>query len=144
LKTRKAGRGSLKQYEVNNLLFFLGLIVALGVFSFFLLHHFTTADQEPSDEEGLGVISVALDSGSDVGMFFLGTKLSETSLQYRSRIEIPSTDDGFIRELFSLPGVEGVTINQKTIMLKKSTSAQWESIQPGVRRIANNHLHIHF
>jgi hypothetical protein len=144
LTTRKSGRGSLKQYELTNLLFFLGLIIALGVLVAFVFNHYRTLNQAPPEEDAVGVLSDAWDSGSDVGMFYLGTKISETSYQYRSRIEIPVTDDGFLKELFSLPGVEEVTINQKIIMLKKSTSARWETISPGVRRIVNSHLHSHY
>jgi hypothetical protein len=40
--------------------------------------------------------------------------------------------------------VEELTINQKVIMLKKNTATNWESIQPGVRRIVKEHLHLHY
>ena len=90
------------------------------------------------------MVSDAVGAGSDVGIFYLDTKLSETTRQYRSRLEIPVTDDGLVRELFALPGVEEVTIDQKVIMIKKNGSARWESIQPGVRRIVKDHLHIHY
>jgi hypothetical protein len=49
-----------------------------------------------------------------------------------------------VRELFALPGVEEITIDQKVIMIKKNGSARWEGIQPGVRRIVKDHLHIHY
>lgn len=143
LKNRKAGRGSLKRYELANLLFFVVLIGALGVVVFFVFRHYS-APPELSEGEGAGIISEALDSGSDIGMFFLDTKISEASIQCRGRLDIPVTDDGFIRELFSLPGIEEVTIDQKRIMLRKSASARWEAIAPGVKRIAKNHLHTHF
>jgi hypothetical protein len=143
LKNRKSGSGSLKHYELTNLLFFLVLIGALGVVVFFVFRHYS-ATPELSEGGGVGVINEALDSGSDIGMFFLDTKISEASIQCRGRIDIPVTDDGFIRELFSLPGVEEVTIDQKRIMLRKSASAKWEAIEPGVKRIAKNHLHTHF
>jgi hypothetical protein len=144
LTNRKSGRGTLQQYELANLIFFLVLIVALGVLVALVFNHYRTLDQGPSDEGDIGVVSEALDSTSDVGMFYLGTKIAETNYRYQSRIEIPVTDDGFLKELFSLPGVEGVTINQKTIMLKKNSSARWETISPGVRRIVSKHLHIHY
>jgi hypothetical protein len=144
LTNRKFGRGTLAQYELSNLLFFLVLIAALGVLVALVFNHYRTLNQGPSEEGDIGIVSEALDSTSDVGMFYLGTKIAETSYQYRNRIEIPVTDDGFLKGLFSLPGVEAVTINQKTIMLKKSTSARWETISPGVRRIVSNHLHIHY
>lgn len=144
MKTSGSGRRSLKRYEITNLLFFLTLIVALGVLVAFVFRHYGMKDMGPSDEGTVGVVSEAVGAGSDIGLFYLDTKLSETSRQYRNRMEIPVTDDGFIGELFSLPGVEEVTINQKVIVLKKSASASWESIQPGVRRIVKNHLHLHY
>jgi hypothetical protein len=144
LATRKSGRSTLEQYELTNLLFFLVLIVALGVLVALVFNHYRTLDDGPSGDENPGIVSEALDPASDVGMYYLGTKISEISCRYRSRIEIPVTDDGFLKELFSLPGIEEVTINQKTIMLKKSSSARWEAISPGVRRIVSNHLHIHY
>jgi hypothetical protein len=144
LKIPRAGRRSLKKYEITNLLFFLTVIVVLGVLVSFVFRYYGTRNEESSGEGELGVISEALDARSDVGLFYLGTKLSETNHQYRSRLEIPVTDDGLVKELFSLPGVEEVTINQKIIMLKKATSTPWEAIQPGVRRIVKGHLHLHY
>lgn len=135
---------SLKGYEFTNLLFFLVLIVALGVLVTFVFRHYGTRDREQSEGAVVGVVSEAVGSGSDIGLFYLDTKLSERTLQYRSRIEIPATDDGLVRELFALPGVEEVTIDRKVIILKKNGSARWESIQSGVRRIVKEHLHIHY
>jgi len=135
---------SLKKYELTNLLFFLVLIVALGVLVTFVFRHYGKGDQGPSEESVAGVVSDAVSSGSDVGLFYLDTKLSETTRRYRSRLEIPPTDDGLVRELFSLPGIEEVTVDQKIIILKKNGSARWESIQPGVRRIVKEHLHLHY
>ena len=135
---------SLKRYELTNLLFFLVLIAALGILVTFVFRHYGKGDQDLSDESVVGVVSDSVSSGSDAGIFYLDTKLSETTLQYRSRLEIPPTDDGLVRELFALPGIEEVTIDQKIIILKKNGSARWESIQPGVRRIVKDHLHIHY
>jgi hypothetical protein len=144
LATRKSGRGTLQQYELTNLLFFLVLIVALAVLVALVFNHYRTLGEGPSGDENPGILSEAVDAASDVGMFYLGTKISETSHRYQSRIDIPVTDDGFLKELFSLPGIDEVTINQKTVMLKKSSSARWETISPGVRRIVSSHLHIHY
>jgi len=135
---------SLKGYEFTNLLFFLVLIVALGVLVTFVFRHYGTRNQEQSEGSSVGVVSEAVGSGSDIGLFYLDTKLSERTLQYRSRLEIPATDDGLVRDLFALPGIEEVTIDPKVIILKKNGSARWESIQAGVRRIVKEHLHIHF
>jgi len=140
----RAGRRSLKKYEITNLLFFLAIVVALGVMVTFVFRYYGTRDQKPADEPDMGVVSDALSDGSDVGLFYLGTKLSETSHQYRSQLDIPVTDDGLLKELFSLPGVEEITLDQRIIVIKKNVSARWEGIQPGVRRIVKSHLHIHY
>jgi hypothetical protein len=135
---------SLKGYEFSNLLFFLVVIVAFGVLVTFVFRHYGTRDQEQSEGGMVGVVSEAVGSGSDVGLFYLDTKLSERTLRYRSRLEISATDDGLVRDLFALPGVEEITIDRKVIILKKNGSARWESIQSGVRRIVKEHLHSHF
>jgi hypothetical protein len=144
LAPSKAGRRSLKKYEITNLLFFLTLIIGLGVLVTFVFRYYGTRNQEPAGDDGLGVVSEALNPGSDVGMFYLGTKLSETTYHYRNRLEIPATDDGLIGELFSLPGVEEITLDQRIIILRKSPSAHWERIQPEVREIVKRHLHLHY
>jgi hypothetical protein len=144
LKKNRAGGSSLKNYELTNLLFILVLISALGILVTFVFRYYGKQGQDISGENSVGVVSDSVSPGSDVGLFFLDTKLSEVTRQYRSRVEIPITDDGLLRELFALPGVEEITIDQKVIMIKKNGSARWEGIQPGVRRIVRDHLHIHF
>lgn len=143
LKQDRAPRRSLKKYELTNLLFILVLIVALGVLVTFVFRYYGRRGLESSGES-TGVVSDAVGAGSDVGIFYLDTKLSETTLRCRNRLEISITDDGLVKELFALPGVEEVTIDQKVIMIKKYNSARWEGIQSGVRRIVKNHLHIHY
>jgi hypothetical protein len=137
-------RRSLKKYELYNLLFFLGLIVALGVLVSFVFRYYGTRNQAPEEESAQGVISEAVSEGSDVGLFYLGTKLTETKHQYQSRLQIQSTDDGLARDLFDLPGVEEITIDQKIIIVKKNGSVRWDSVQSGVRSIVKNHLHMHY
>lgn len=139
-----AGRRSLKKYEVTNLIFFLCLILALGVLVTFVFRHYGTRNQFVSEEGERGIVSEALYAGSDIGMFQLGTKLYETSRQYRSRLEIPVTDDGFLKELFEIPGIEEVTVDQRSIMIKKETEVPWESIRPGIERTVLRHLHMHY
>jgi hypothetical protein len=143
LMSPRAGR-SLKKYEISNLLFFLAIIVGLFVMVTFVFRYYGFRNKPRAGEPDLGVISDALSAGSDVGIFYLGTKLSETSHQYRSRLDIPVTDDGLLKELFSLPGVEEITLDQRVIVVKKNTSVRWENIEPGVRRIVRSHLHIHY
>jgi hypothetical protein len=143
LAKSRAGK-SLKKYELTNLLFFLVLIVALGILVTFVFRHYGRRNMDTSDESVAGVVSEAVGAGSDVGLFYLDTKLSETTRQYRNRLEIPVTDDGLVRELFALSGVEEVTLDQKVIVLRKNASSPWENITPGVRRVVKDHLHIHY
>jgi hypothetical protein len=143
LKNRAGGK-SLKKYEITNLLFILVLMVALGILVTFVFRYYGKRGQDISGENSVGVVSDSVSPGSDVGIFYLDTKISEVTRQYRSRIEISITDDGLLKELFALPGVEEVTIDQKSIMVKKNGSARWEGIQSGVRRIVKDHLHIHY
>jgi hypothetical protein len=144
LKTASSGRRSLKKYELYNLLFFVVLMVALGVLVSFVFRYYGTRNTGPAPDSDAGVVSETLSDTSDIGMFFLGNKIVETDHQFRSRLEVPVTDDGFLRELFDLPGVEEVTLNQTSILIKKNTSTRWASIQPGVHRIVKQHLHIHY
>ncbi len=144
LKKSGANRRSLKKYELTNLLFFLTLIIALGVLVTVVFRHYGTRNMETADDSNAGVISDQLNSASDVGIFYLGTKITDSSRQYRNILEIPVTDDGLVRQLFDLPGVEELTIDQRMIIVKKSTGARWEGIQPGVRQIVKNHLHLHY
>ncbi len=138
------GKKSLKRYEITNLLFILVLMVALGVVVTFVFRYYGNRGLEPSGGSAVGVVSDAVGAGSDVGIFYLDTKLSETTRRYRSRLEVTITDDGLLKELFALPGVEEITIDQKVLMIKKNGSARWEPIQSGVRRIVKDHLHIHY
>jgi len=144
LSKSRPGNSSLKRYEITTLLFILVLMVALGILVTFVFRYYGKRGMEPSGDSAVGVVSDAVGAGSDVGIFYLDTKLSETTRRYRSRIEVSVTDDGLVRELFALPGVEEITIDQKNIMIKKNGSARWEAIQPGVRRIVKDHLHIHY
>ena len=144
MKKNRAGGRSLKKYEITNLLFILVLIGALGILVTFVFRYYGNRGQEISGENAVGVVSDSVSPGYDVGTFYLDIKLSEVTRQYRSRIEVSITDDGLVRDLFALPGVEEITIDQKVIMIKKNGSARWEGIQQGVRRIVRDHLHIHY
>lgn len=143
-KDLSKSRKSLKKYEITNLLFFLVLIIALGVLVSFVFRYYGNRDQASEEASELGVVSDALSEGSDVGLFYLGSKISNGTHQYRSRLEVTATDDGLVKGLFDLPGVEEITIDQTTIMIKKNGSVRWDSIRGGVRGIVKNHLHIHY
>ena len=138
------GRRSLKKYEVTNLVFFLCLILALGILVTFVFRIYGTRGEVDSQGGEKGIVAEALYPGNDIGMFQLGTKIFETSRQYRSRLEIPVTDDGFLRELFDIPGVEEVIVDQRSIMIKKDPSTSWESIRPQVQEAVMRHLHMHY
>ena len=144
MSNARSGRRSLKKYEVTNLLFFVVLIVALGVLVAFVFRYYGTRPTGAEPESDMGVVSASLSPTADVGMFYLGTTLSEASHQYRSRLEVPVTDDGFMKEMFDLPGVEEITLGPRIIVIRKTNSARWENIEPGVRRLVKNHLHIHY
>jgi hypothetical protein len=140
LKKSRSGGKNLKRYEITNFLFFLVLIVALVGMVSLVFRHYGTRGVGPPEEPVRGVISEIVSDGSDMGVFYLGASLSETSLQFRSRLDIPVTDDGLVKGLFDLPGVDEVTINGKVIILTKNPSAGWDSIRVGVRRVINSHL----
>ncbi len=144
MSNARSGRRSLKKYELTNLLFFVLLIVALGVLVAFVFRYYGTRPIGAEPESDMGVVSTSLSSTSDVGMFYLGTKLAETSHQFRSRLEVPVTDDGLLKDMFDIPGVEEITLGERIIVIRKSNSARWEGIEPGVRRLVKNHLHIHY
>jgi hypothetical protein len=139
-----AGRKSLKKYEVTNLLFFIGLILALGILVTFVFRFYGNQGRTASGEAERGIVSEALYPGSDIGMFYLGTNIFETSRQYRNPMEIPVTDDGFLKELFSIPGVKEVTVDQRSIMIRKDTSVSWDSMRTQIRQTVERHLHMHF
>jgi len=136
--------GSLQRYEGMNLLFFLGCILALGIFVSYVFQIYRTAGQRPpkaTDENG--IISEIVSTTAESGLFYLGTKLSESSRVYRKLAEVPATDDGLVRGLFAISGVVEVQVDQRLIVLRKSPSAHWEEIQPSAREIINHHLHMH-
>jgi hypothetical protein len=134
---------SLKGYEGANLLFFLGVVVVLGTFVWFVFHFYRNANRAPvrASIEG-GVLSNAVIPGADSCIFYVGTRLSTTKLRYVNG-QIPVTDDGLVKDLFGIPGVLEVVIDQSLVMLHKTPGSHWEAIQPLAREIINRHLHIH-
>ncbi len=135
---------TLARYEGMNLLFFLGCILVLGVFVSYVFQVYRTAGQRPpkaTDENG--IISEVVSTTAESGLFYLGTRLTDSSRVYHSPEEIPSTDDGLVRGLFAIPGVVEVQVDQRLIVLRKSPSAHWEEIQPSAREVIGRHLHMH-
>lgn len=144
-KPQVSGRKSLRNYEAMNLLFFLLILVALGVFVSFVFQMYRLAGQPPasSTPEEVGIVAEVVSPASDSCIFYLGSTLFEADRAYGDPGEIPSTDDGLLQELFDISGVVEVEVKPKVIVLRKSPSARWEAILPGAREVINNHLHLH-
>ena len=139
-----SGRRSLKKYELTNLLFFLTLIVALGIVVTFVFRYYGNRNKGVASDGERGIVAEAFYPGSDIGMFQLGTKIFQTSHQYSNPLQIPVTDDGLLKDLFAIEGVEEVMVDQRSIMIKKETSIPWEKIKPRVQDIVLQHLHLHY
>ncbi len=139
------GKNILKKYEWTNLLFFIVVMMALGVFVALVFQSYSNPDRGRSKKsgEGSGIVSVVVAPGSDTCIFYLGTMISPASRTYRSRMEIPATDDGLISGLFAITGVETVVVDRQLIMINKSPSARWEAIQPQAKEVISRHLHMH-
>jgi len=138
------GRRTLTRYEVKNLIFFLGFIMALGGLGAFVFQSYKNRDKEPEkpfNEKGILTEVVSPTAGSCY--FYLGTKLTESPRKYHTPNDIPATDDGLVKGLFSLPGVIEVMVDQKLVVLQKSPKAHWEEIQPAAREVILAHLHMH-
>ena len=136
-------KGSLKGYELTNLLFFLVLIVVLGAGCWWVFYHIGTKDRIVVVDAAPGIsLEVTTD---DIAMFYLeGFNIVGMSRTYRSRLEIPSTDDGFIRGLFDLPGVEELVIEPKLVIVKKNGTVNWDKLSGPVSDIIKKHLHSHY
>ena len=81
----------------------------------------------------------------DIAVFYLeGFRIVGVTRQYRSQLEIPSTDDSFIRGLFDLPGVEELTVEPGVIMVKKNATVTWDKLLAVIREHLGNHLHSHY
>jgi hypothetical protein len=135
----------LRKYEGTNLLFFLVFVIALGVFVSLVFQSYKNSGENSSKEsaDGNGIVSEVVSPAAESCLFYLGTKLSESSHRYRSQLDIPVTDDGLARDLFAISGVVEVIVDQKLVILQKSSAAHWEAIQPSAREVISHHLHMH-
>jgi len=134
---------SLKGYEFTNLLFFLVLIIVLAGGCWLVFYHIGTKDRVVVVEIDPGIASE--ETSEDISLFYLeGFHIVGTSRTYRSRLEIPSTDDGLVRSLFDLPGVEEIVIEPQLIILKKNGATSWDKLREPVRGIIKSHLHSHY
>ena len=133
-----------RKYEGTNLLFFLVFILALGIFVSWVFQSYKSRGDRPERARAEdGIVTEVVSEASGTCLFYLGTKISESSYRYPGPSDIPHADDGMIKGLFSIPGVVEVTVDQRLIVLQKAPSAHWEEIQPAAREIIRNHLHPH-
>ena len=136
-------KGSLKGYELTNLLFFLIVVIVLGGGCWWVLYHYGTKDRVVIVEPGPGIASEEV--YEDMALFYLeGFRIVENSRQYKGLLEVPATDDGLIRDMFELPGVEEITIQSQLVMVKKNGTVSWDTLRAPIRNIINNHLHSHY
>ena len=139
----KRGR-TLKRYEVQNLIFFLCFILALGGLGAYVFQSYKDRDKEPPKPfDPNGILTEVVSQASNSCYFYLGTKLTESNRKYRNKSEIGTNDDGFIKDLFDISGVIEVQVDQQMVVLQKSTKAHWEEIQPAAREVITAHLHMH-
>jgi len=138
------GRRRLKGYEIKNLLFFMGFILALGILGAFVFQSYKDRDKVPEKPfDPNGILNEFVSPTADSCYFSLGTALSESTRKYHTRQDIQATDDGFVKSLFDIPGVVEVVVDQKLVVLQKSPKAHWEEIRPAAREILLAHLHMH-
>ena len=136
-------KGSLKGYELTNLLFFLLLIVVLAGGCWWVFYHYGFRDQVVVVDIEPGISSE--ETTEDIALFYLeGFHIVGLSRTYRSRLEIPSTDDGLIRDLFDLRGVEEFVLEPQLIIVKKNGTVTWDELREPIRNIVKNHLHSHY
>ena len=137
-------RRTLKKYEVQNLLFFLGFILALGGMGAFVFKSFRDRDKEPAKPfDPNGILTEFISPTAESCYFHLGTQLTESTRKYHTKQDIPPTDDGLVTNLFSIPGVIEVTVDRKLVILQKAPKAHWEEIRPAAREVITAHLHMH-
>ena len=133
-------KGSLKGYELTNLLFFLVIVVVLGGGCWWVLYHYGTKDRVIIVDPSPGIASEVVHE--DIATFYLeGFRIVESTRQYRGRLDVPATDDGLIRDMFELQGVEEITIQPNLVMVKKNGTVSWDSLRAPIRDVINSHLH---
>jgi len=134
--TRLHGRKSLQRYEWLNLVLLLFAVVALTAFATWVFQFYSSPEEESAPEEGI-LSEVFTDS--DVCMFTVGAKLTHTSRRFETPAQLLATDI-LARQLFGIPGIVEVSVNQKSVVLRKVSSVRWESIQPKARTIITDYI----
>ncbi len=116
----------------------------MGGLGAFVFQSYKNRDKPPPEEfDPNGILSEVVSPTSESCYFYLGTKLAESVRKYHTPQEIPPTDDGLIRDLFGIPGVIEVVVDQWVVVLQKEPKAHWEEIRPAARKIITSHLHMH-
>ncbi len=137
-------RRALGKYEIQNLLFFLFFILALGGLGSYVFQSYKNEDNPPEKPfDPNGILNVVESQASDSCYFYLGTSLTESPHSYHSRKDIPVTDDGLVKGLFDIPDVVDVMIDQKMVVLQKDVKGHWEAIRPAAKEVITSHLHMH-
>jgi hypothetical protein len=137
-------KGTLKGYEAQNLAVLLCVMVGLFVLGAVVFKTFRDRDKVPPKEvNSKGIMNEVVSSTANSCYFYLTMEVTEMQHKYRNRTDIPSTDDGFAKGLFDIPGVIEVTIDRAVVTLQKSPKAHWEEIRPLARDLIATHLHMH-
>jgi hypothetical protein len=132
-------RRALGRYEVQNVLFFMCFIAALAILGGFVFLHYRDRGLEPPKEiDPSGILNEIVSSTQCI--FVTGSKLTDTAQKYHTLKDVPAADT-LARNLFKIPGVIEVTVDQQTIVLLKAPKAHWEEIRPQAREIIDKHLH---
>jgi hypothetical protein len=135
-RPRIYGRKTLRRYEGLNLVLLLLAVVALTLFSTWVFQYYGNPDEGSGSQKEI-LSEVFTDS--DVCMFTVGARLTHTAHRYQSPAEI-ITSDPLARKLFGIPGVIEVAIHEKSVVLRKLSSARWETIKPAARGIITDYL----
>jgi hypothetical protein len=134
-------RKSLSGYEGRSLLLFLCFIGGLFVLGAFVLREYRDRGKEPPKEiDPSGIMDEVVSSASNSCYFYMGAKLTDTTHKYRNKKDIP-TSDVLATNLFNIPGVIEVTIDETMIVLQKANKAHWEEIRPLARDVIKAYLH---
>ncbi len=132
----------LKGYEATNLVFFLGFVLVLGGFVFYIFHSYKSENDKLTQryEVDDGIQSVVLSTATNSCLFYLADKYADSSHTYHSAREIPADDDGLLKDLFGITGVIQVVVDEKLIVVSKSPSSHWEMIQPTAKEIIAGYI----
>ena len=132
----------LKGYEATNLVFFLGFILVLGGFVFYIFHSYKSENDKLMRQAEIddGIQSVVLSAATNSCLFYLADRYADSSHTYHSAGEIPANDDGLLKDLFEISGVIQVVVDEKLIVVSKAPSAHWEMIQPTAKEIIAGYI----